>query len=103
MMEEKLLIKVNVAERFYPLKINRPDEARIREAARMINDKLTQYKARYRDNDAQDHLAMAALQFVIQLLDLQDKLDVSGLEDQLKQLDSMVDDLLNTRFERSLT
>lgn len=102
-MEEKLLIKVNVAERFYPLKIDRPDEARIREAAKMIDEKLTQYKARYRDSDAQDHLAMASLQFVIRLLDLQDKLEVSGLEDQLRQLESMVDDLLNAKFERSLT
>jgi len=102
-MEEKLLIKVNVAERFYPLKIDRPDEARIREAARMINEKLTQYKSRYKDSDAQDHLAMVSLQFVIRMLSLQDKLEVSGLEDQLKQLESIIDDMLKTRLERPLT
>jgi len=37
-MEEKLSIRVNIADRYYPLKIERDDEERIRRAAKMIND-----------------------------------------------------------------
>ena len=68
-MDEPLSIKVQIAERFYPLKIKRSDEEKIRKAARLINDKVLQYKQRYTDKDAQDFIAMAALQFVINLLD----------------------------------
>ena len=39
-MEEKLSIKVQIAERFYPLKIDRQDEEKIRKAAKLINDKV---------------------------------------------------------------
>ena len=62
MTEDMLSIKVQIAERFYPLKIKRQDEEKIRKAARLINDKILQYKQRYTDKDSQDFMAMAALQ-----------------------------------------
>jgi cell division protein ZapA len=65
MMEDMLSIKVQIAERFYPLKIKRQDEEKIRKASKLINDKVLQYKQRYTDKDTQDFMAMAALQFVI--------------------------------------
>lgn len=93
-MDEKLAIKVQIAERFYPLKIEVRDEEKIRKAARLINDRLMQYKQRYTDKDAQDFLAMAALQFVIQLLDCESKQNVVSLEEDLKALNEELDTLL---------
>jgi hypothetical protein len=40
MMDDMLSIKVQIAESFYPLKIKRPDEEKIRKASRLINDKV---------------------------------------------------------------
>jgi cell division protein ZapA len=85
-MDDKLSIKVNVADRYYPLKIERRDEEKIRKAARLINEKVLQYKQRYLDKDVQDFLAMAALQFVTRVIEMEDRLDVSPLEQQLKDL-----------------
>ncbi len=93
-MEEKLPIKVQIAERYYPLKIERRDEEKIRKAAKLINDKLLQYKQRYTDKDSQDFLAMAALQFVIQLLDCESKQNIVSLEEDLKVLNEELDILL---------
>lgn len=93
-MEEKLPIKVQIAERYYPLKIERRDEEKIRKAAKLINDKLLQYKQRYTDKDSQDFLAMAALQFVIQLLDCESKENLVSLEEDLKALNEEMDILL---------
>lgn len=93
-MEEKLAIKVQIAERFYPLKIERREEERIRKAAKLINDRLLQYKQRYTDKDPQDFLAMAALQFVIQLLDCESKQNFLSLEEDLKALSEELDVLL---------
>jgi cell division protein ZapA len=93
-MDEKLAIKVQIAERFYPLKIERSEEERIRKAAKLINDRLLQYKQRYTDKDPQDFLAMAALQFVIQLLDCESKQNSLSLEKDLKALSDELDILL---------
>ena len=94
MAEEQFSIKVQIAERFYPLKIKRTDEEKIRKAARLINDKVLKYKQRYTDKDAQDFMAMAALQFVINLLDCEQQQNVVSLEKELVDLSSELDELL---------
>jgi cell division protein ZapA (FtsZ GTPase activity inhibitor) len=94
MEEEQLSIKVQIAERFYPLKIKQRDEEKIRKAARLINDKILQYKQRYTDKDTQDFITMAALQFVINLLDCEQQQNVVSLEKELVDLNSELDELL---------
>lgn len=94
MMDEQLSIKVQIAERFYPLKIKRTDEEKIRKAAKLINDKILKYKQRYTDKDTQDFVAMAALQFVINLLDCEQQQNVVSLGEELVELSSELDQLL---------
>jgi len=94
MKEDMLSIKVQIAERFYPLKIKRQDEEKIRQAARLINDKVLQYKQRYTDKDTQDFMAMAALQFVISLIDCEQQQNVVSLEEELGSLSSELDEIL---------
>ena len=93
-MDEQLSIKVQIAERFYPLKIKQTDEEKIRKAAKLINDKILQYKQRYTDKDTQDFVAMAALQFVIKLMDCEQQQNVVSLEKELGILSSELDELL---------
>lgn len=93
-MEDKLSIKVNIAERYYPLKIDRDDEEKIRKAARLINEKVLQYKQKYVDKDIQDFVAMAALQFVIQNIELENRSDNSPFEESLKELNDEIKSFL---------
>jgi cell division protein ZapA (FtsZ GTPase activity inhibitor) len=101
-MEDKLSIRVNVADRYYPLKIDRNDEEKIRKAARLINEKVQQYKQRYTDKDLQDFLAMAALQFVIKLLESDNKFEVDPIVDELNELDEWLEEYLIKSNIRSL-
>lgn len=101
-MADKLSIRVNVADRYYPLKIDRSDEEKIRKAARTINEKVLLYKQRYADKDLQDFLAMAALQFVIKLLESENRFEVAPLVDELNELDEWFDDYLEKSGLRSL-
>lgn len=94
MGEEKLSIKLNLADRYYPLKIDVKDEERIRKAGRMINEKILQYKQRYSDKDNQDFLAMAALQFVIKYLEIEDQTDQAPILDELKEIKEELNDIL---------
>lgn len=93
-MDDKLSIRVNVADRYYPLKIEREDEEKIRKAARMINEKVLQYKQRYTDKDIQDFLAMAALQYVIRLTEEEQKIDDEYVPQALKGLIQKIDSIL---------
>ena len=93
-MDDKLSIKVNVADRYYPLKIERRDEEKIRKAARLINEKVLQYKQRYLDKDVQDFLAMAALQYVTRIIEMEDKTDISPLEQKMQELNEELEEYL---------
>ena len=93
-IKDKLSIRVNVADRYYPLKIERKDEEKIRKAAKMINDKILQYKQKYVNKDIQDVLAMAALQFVTRIIDSKNKADISSIIESLKELDEDLGDYI---------
>ncbi|MCT4638543.1 MAG: cell division protein ZapA [Bacteroidales bacterium] len=94
-MDDKFTIRVNVVDRYYPLKIQRKDEETIRRAAKLINDKVVQYKQRYTDKDVQDFLAMASLQFVIKLLEGEGAQSIEPFLNELSALETKLDDLLD--------
>ena len=85
-MDDKLSIRVNLVDRYYPLKIDRKDEEKIREAGKIINEKVLQYKQKYSDKDVQDFLAMAALQYVTKLIELEENKETSKLVETIKEL-----------------
>ena len=94
LMEDKLSIKVNLVDRYYPLKIEGKDEERIRKAAKLINERVLQYKQRYTDKDTQDFLAMAALQFVIKNLEFEELGNDQTFLNQLSDLNTELEEFL---------
>jgi cell division protein ZapA (FtsZ GTPase activity inhibitor) len=94
-MDEKLSIRINIADRYYPLKIDRNDEEKIRKAARTINEKVLQYKQKYADKDTQDFLAMAALQFMIKVIDGEGIKGDSEILQKIKDLNEELGTLLD--------
>ena len=96
-MDDKLSIRVNVADRYYPLKVERENEEKIRKAARMINEKVLQYKQRYTDKDLQDFLAMAALQYVIKLTEQEERLDNDYIPEAINELIQKIDSALDNK------
>jgi cell division protein ZapA (FtsZ GTPase activity inhibitor) len=85
-MDDKLSIHIKIAEREYPLKIERNDEEKIRKAAKTINDRIYQYKQKYANKDIQDLLAMAALQLATKVIEGEMKSVDSSLSDELRDL-----------------
>lgn len=70
---QELSIKVSVAERQYPLKIQATDEEYVRRAARKVNERLKEYVENYAVADPQDALAMIALEFATEFFTESDK------------------------------
>jgi len=63
----KLNIKLSIADRLYPMKVNASDEESMRKSALLINQKIKDFSQKYAVKDNQDLLAMCALSFSIEL------------------------------------
>ncbi len=94
-MSEKQSININIAERYYPLTVDRKDEERIRKAAKIINDKILQYKQIYKDKDIQDFLAMVTLQFTTKYLESEELLDESPVTEKIKNINEELEEFLH--------
>ncbi len=57
---DELSIKVKIADREYPMKVDAEDEERIRLAGKKINEKIKLYRDQFGIDDKQDLLAMVA-------------------------------------------
>jgi len=93
-MEEKLSIRINIAEQYYPLKVNRNEEERIRKAAKLINDKLLQYQQTYSEKDVKDFLAMVSLHFATKFLELEEKMDDLPVKERLNDINEEIKEYL---------
>ncbi len=101
-MDDKLSINISLADRTYPLKIDRAEEEKIRKAASFINQKLAQYKLRYRGKDSQDLLAMVVLQYATTNIEQEKKLSYSLLNQSIKDINSELETYLNNQQESVL-
>jgi len=93
-MDDKLSIRVNIADRYYPLKIERKEEEKIRKAAKIINDTVFQYKNKYGDKDVQDFLSMVALQYATKAIDYENMNDNTQIIQDIKDLTHELDEYL---------
>ena len=64
---QQLKIKVKVANRVYPLTINRKDEEGVRKAVKNIEDRLKLYESKFEAEDTQDLLSMCLLEMAVKL------------------------------------
>ena len=89
---EELSIKVNIADRFYPLSVTAEQEEQVRKAAKLINDKLKQYEKQFSVKDKQDILSMCALELATDLIKLQEKplIEDNGLSQELKDIQNLL-------------
>ncbi|MFA5301403.1 MAG: cell division protein ZapA [Bacteroidales bacterium] len=94
MSEEKLSIKISIADRYYPLRIASEDEEMVRAAALRINQKIEQFSVKYSGQDTQDALAMASLQFVLSLLKYEKDDQMNEIITEIATLDNFLGEYL---------
>ncbi|MBC8754787.1 cell division protein ZapA [Kordia sp. YSTF-M3] len=91
-MENKLKIKLSIADRVYPLTIAASQEEGLRKAAKKIEAMIKQFEQSYAVRDKQDVLAMCALQFAAQVEQktIDKDTNQTALEEKLKALDELL-------------
>ncbi|MES2747913.1 MAG: cell division protein ZapA [Bacteroidota bacterium] len=96
-MDEKLKIKISIADRVYPLTVNPSQEEGLRSASKKIDAMIKQYEENYAVRDKQDVLAMCALQFASQLEQKQLDKSIDGTEtiDRLSKINDLLEQYLS--------
>ncbi|HLT65095.1 MAG TPA: cell division protein ZapA [Flavobacterium sp.] len=95
-MDEKLRIKISIADRTYPLNIAPSQEEGLRIAAKNIDTMIKDFEQNYAVRDKQDVLAMCSLQFAskIEQSKIDKNEDVNEAIEALKQLNLKIDSYL---------
>jgi cell division protein ZapA (FtsZ GTPase activity inhibitor) len=88
----EISIKINIADRVYPLKVNMEEEEIIRRAAKLINDRIKEYQENYAVRDKQDLLSMCVLHYATSALNAERKVTTEDTEvaDKVYQLDQLL-------------
>lgn len=89
-MEEKLKIKLSIADRVYPLTIDPKQEEGLRKAAKNIDNLAKKFEQNYAVRDKQDVLAMCALQFAskIEQGGINESESIKEAKERLRSLES---------------
>lgn len=88
----EISIKINIADRIYPLRITMEEEEIIRRAAKLINDRIKDLQDNYSVRDKQDLLSMAVLHYATASLkaEMTVKQEDTEVRDQVQQLDTLL-------------
>ena len=96
-MDEKLKIKLSIADRVYPLTVDMSQEEGLRSASKKIDIMIKQFEENYAVRDKQDVLAMCALQSASQLEQKQIDKSVDNVEtnERLKKINELLANYLD--------
>jgi len=64
-MAELIVVNIVIGDRTYRLKSRSQDEETIRKMAKLINEKITEFKTVFGGKDMQDYIAMVLLWFAV--------------------------------------
>jgi cell division protein ZapA len=95
-MDEKLKIKISIADRVYPLTVDPSQEEGLRSASKKIDAMIKQFEENYAVRDKQDVLAMCALQFASQVeqKQLDKSADLEETFERLRKMDEKLNEIL---------
>lgn len=89
--DQKFTINLTIADKRYPLKIDRSEEELVRSAAKLVNDWLAEFRNRFKVDEAglelRDLLAMAACQIAMRALRAERSDDANTYSKSIVQLD----------------
>lgn len=87
-----LSIKIKIDNREYPIKVTPEEESRLRQAGKIINAEIEQFKSQFGIEDKQDILSMVLFKTYVERLELEEKLNknTSTFDNQLDHLDTLL-------------
>jgi|TARA_B110000467_G_scaffold123194_1_gene114994 cell division protein ZapA len=89
---DKLSIKLHIANRIYPMKIERESEEYIRNAVKQIEGRLKFYEENYAIKDKQDLLAMCLIEYASKFESVNNKnvVEDDGFTEKLTEIEAIL-------------
>jgi cell division protein ZapA len=89
---DKLSIKLHIANRIYPMKIERESEEYIRNAVKQIDGRLKFYEENYAIKDKQDLLAMCLIEYASKFESVNNKnvVEDDGFTEKLTEIEAIL-------------
>ncbi len=93
----EISIKINIADRVYPLKVNMEEEEVIRRAAKVINDRIKEFQENYAVRDKQDLLSMCVLHYATATLKAENRVSSQDTDvaEKVYELDQLLTDFFS--------
>jgi cell division protein ZapA len=93
----ELSIKIKIADREYPMRIDSSEEERIRIAGKMVNEKLKYYRDQFGIDDKQDLLSMVAFDCMVEKMKTEATNSnlAENITNQISFLDQLVAEAIN--------
>jgi len=87
-----LSVKIKIGDREYPMRVSPDDEARIRKAGKLINERIKSYRDQFGIDDKQDLLAMVAFDCLVDSLSTgkSQAADEKGLAEKIHDLNNFI-------------
>jgi cell division protein ZapA len=94
----ELSIKIKIADREYPMRIDSSEEEKLRLAGKMVNEKLKSYRDQFGIDDKQDLLAMVAFDCMVERMktEVANSSLTNNITSKISSLDNMIKEALNS-------
>ncbi|HZH54533.1 MAG TPA: cell division protein ZapA [Sphingobacteriaceae bacterium] len=98
----EISIKINIADRIYPLRVDMQEEEIIRQAAKLINERIKEFQENYAVRDKQDLLSMCVLHYATGMIKAERKSGDDGAEvaNKIGELDQLLEDFIRSDFSK---
>lgn len=93
-MNDKIKINLLIADKNYPITIEREEEEIVRKAAKQVNIKLNAYRTHYPTLGARELISMVAYEFSYEALKLEQRNDTAPYMEKVEKLTEILDDHL---------
>lgn len=90
----ELSIRIKIADREYPMRVNEEEEERLRQAGKHLNERIRLFREQFGIHDKQDLLAMIALETAADKIKTED--DAVATQLTLEQKLSSLNQLLSS-------
>lgn len=87
-MQNLISVNIVIGDRNYRVRIDAADEESVRKIAKLINDKILEFKSNFAGKDMQDYISMVLLWFVTE--QQQGNISASGIHEALNNLEELV-------------
>lgn len=93
--DETVSMDAIIADRAYPLRVQKGDEEKLQNAVKLVNENIKKYQRLYEGKDKQDYMAMCLLNLSVENVKLQTQVEQSGhsLEEKIAELEIILDGL----------